>query len=121
MPINLLETIWLHKSRNINANIWLWQRHLPSNLELPLTMPSFAVCVYVTMQLQKCRNTTTTNILDFKPLQLQKLQVPSIRTRNYGSTQQNTAAYSLMFNLLLCTSVLKKPYIFFECTFAYRN
>ena len=32
----LLQTTWLHKSTNINANIWLWQRNLSPNLELPL-------------------------------------------------------------------------------------
>ena len=63
---------------------------------------------------------------DLKPLQLLYLQVPSINTRNYGSTQQNTAAYSLMFNLLLCTSVLDKPFIIhflwvYIRMFVYRN
>ena len=150
---NLLQTTWLHKSTNINANMWLRQRNLFSKFRATTDIfPSVAVrtlpceqspsifqdkyfptylgkikatllagyTYYISYmrQLSKCSHVVTAAFLDhekvqktnLKPLQLVKsewspplqwLPLPSVTARSYGSTQQNTAAYSLMFNFLL--------------------
>ena len=87
---SLLQTTWLHKSTNINANMWLRQGNLSQNLELPLTYfhrSQSGRCTYIRYmrQLRKCSNVVTAKFLDhdkvqktdLKPLQLVKSGAPN--------------------------------------------